>query len=444
MIARFINPLRLALFALGYGLTGALVGGTLNRIMVAELSLPISLVGLFFAAPLFIVPLRAWMGYRSDGHPIRGLRREPYIIVGAAFAGIGVIAAIILLLQLQPSPILLAAGVMIAFLIHEFGRNLSHNSFQALLADKFSDQARARAITLYEIVTLLGLIIGAGGIAASLRDYAPGKLISVTIAIAVVTFILSVVAALRNEKRSEEIVQVSQTARAQPFMATLKQIAIGDKQVRLFFILIIFVIVGTLAQDVLLEPYGALVLNMDVEATSRLTMFWGLGVMAAMLASGLFLIKWLGHVNVLRIGLVMTIFVFAGVIASGMSGNTGMFRSLVMVMGLGTGLAGAGLLTSIINFTTVQRAGLLLGVWGIAMVAGRSIGSLFGGIIVDSVSVVTGGNHFVAYSVVFALEAALLVAALVMVTRLNVNESSAHHEEEVLDLEAATGAVSFS
>jgi len=444
MIARYLNALRLALFALGYGLTGALVGGTLNRIMVVELSLPISLVGLFFAAPLFIVPLRAWMGYRSDGHPIRGLRREPYIIVGAAFAGIGVIAAIILLLQLQPSPILLTVGVMIAFLIHEFGRNLSHNSFQALLADKFSDQARARAITLYEIVTLLGLIIGAGGIAASLRDYSPGKLISVTIAITVVTFILSVVAAFRNEKRSEETAQVSQIARAQPFMATLKQIAIGDKQVRLFFILIIFVIVGTLAQDVLLEPYGALVLNMDVEATSRLTMFWGLGVMGAMLASGLFLIKWLGHVTVLRIGLVMTIFVFAGVIASGMSGNTGMFRSLVMVMGLGTGLAGAGLLTSIINFTTVQRAGLLLGVWGIAMVAGRSIGSLFGGIIVDSVSLATGGNHFVAYAVVFALEAALLVAALVLVTRLNVNESSARQEEEVLDLEAATGAVSFS
>ena len=41
-----LNVMRLALFALGYGLTGALVSGTLNRIMVAEIGLPISLVGL--------------------------------------------------------------------------------------------------------------------------------------------------------------------------------------------------------------------------------------------------------------------------------------------------------------------------------------------------------------------------------------------------------------
>jgi BCD family chlorophyll transporter-like MFS transporter len=76
-LVRNLNYLRLAGFALGYGLMGALVGGTLNRIMIADLHLSTALVGLFFALPLLESPLRLWLGYRSDGYPVLGRRREP-------------------------------------------------------------------------------------------------------------------------------------------------------------------------------------------------------------------------------------------------------------------------------------------------------------------------------------------------------------------------------
>ena len=57
-----LDALRLAAFPLGYGITGALAGGTLNRIMVAELGLPLTLVGFLFALPLLEAPLRVWFG----------------------------------------------------------------------------------------------------------------------------------------------------------------------------------------------------------------------------------------------------------------------------------------------------------------------------------------------------------------------------------------------
>ena len=82
-IIRYLNNTRLAFFSIAYGLSGALIGGTLNRIMIAELGLPASLVAFFFAVPLLISPVRVWLGYRSDGYPIFGKRREPYIIFGA-------------------------------------------------------------------------------------------------------------------------------------------------------------------------------------------------------------------------------------------------------------------------------------------------------------------------------------------------------------------------
>ena len=44
---RYLNNARIALFSIAYGISGALIGGTLNRIMIAELSLPASLVAFF-------------------------------------------------------------------------------------------------------------------------------------------------------------------------------------------------------------------------------------------------------------------------------------------------------------------------------------------------------------------------------------------------------------
>ena len=168
-----------------------------------------------------------------------------------------------------------------------------------------------------------------------------------------------------------------------PFQQVLREVVFADPQVRILFTLVIFTFIGTLAQDALLEPYGALVLGMSVGDTTRLTMYWGLGVLASMLMSGLFLIKWLGFMKLMRTGIIASILVFIGLIVTGMMGNVGIFKSLVFVMGLGTGLAGAGMLSSIISFTTPIRAGMLMGVWGVANMVGHAVGNLTGGILVE-------------------------------------------------------------
>jgi BCD family chlorophyll transporter-like MFS transporter len=166
---------------------------------------------------------------------------------------------------------------------------------------------------------------------------------------------------------------------------------------------------------------------MEVGETTRLTAFWGVGVMVSMLLSGTVLIKWLGYLKVMRIGIISSALVFLGVIITGYMGSPGLFRGLVLVMGLGTGLAGAGMLTGVINFTTVIRAGMLLGVWGMANMVGHAFGSLMGGGVVDIVRGLTG-NAFAAYATVFTIEVIFLLAALYLSTRLAVDESKAYEE----------------
>ncbi len=427
-VVRILNIARLAAFPLAYGLTGALMGGTLNRIMVADLGISVALVGFFFAVPLLISPVRVWLGYRSDGYPLGGKRREPYIIGGALLTALSAIASVLLSLRGGPqTPAVIVAGLTLAFVLYGIGRNLAHNSYQALLSDLYTGPARDRAITLYEIATLLGLVIGAGGLGSALETFDAGRLVAVTLAAMGAAFFLSLLASLGSEPGSHTAA-ASQQARGLTFGQTVREVLLADVQVGLFFVLVFFTIVGTLAQDVLLEPYGALVLGMEVGDTTRLTAYWGLGVMASMLLSGVLLLKWLGYPNVLRLGLVVSVLAFAGLVLTGVSRNAAVFRALVLVMGLGSGLAGAGMLASLINFTTVIRAGLLMGTWGVANQLGRAAGSLMGGSLVELILRQSGGNAMLAYGFVFALEVLMLLIALGLSFRLNVDRSRARQE----------------
>lgn len=434
---RYLNNARLALFSIAYGLSGALIGGTLNRIMIAELALPASLVAFFFAVPLLISPMRIWLGYRSDGFPVFGKRREPYIIFGALVIGLGIIATSRLAANTAKVSALLVLSGSLSFMLYGLGRNLAHNTYQALVSDRYTGTYRTRAITFYEVATLLGSVMGAGFIGKALETYEPVRLISVATGVAVAIFLLASFAALGQEPRNQIVETASEQARKMPFQKVLREVVFADPQVRILFTLVIFTFIGTLAQDALLEPYGALVLGMSVGDTTRLTMYWGLGVLASMLMSGLFLIKWLGYMKLMRAGIIASIVVFIGLIVTGLMGNAGIFKSLVFVMGLGTGLAGAGMLSAIISFTTPIRAGMLMGVWGVANMVGHAVGNLTGGILVDSVRFATG-NAFFAYSSLFAMEAVMLAYALYLSTKLYTNTSRAHTEEsEILSAVAS-------
>lgn len=420
-----LNKIRLALFPIGYGMIGALVSGTLNRVFIADIGFAASLVGALFAIQYLVSPARVWLGYRSDGFPILGKRREPYMMLGTLILGLGISLAAYLAVSEIPSRIMLITGMILAFVVYGLGRNLAHNSYQALLTDIFDAENRQRAITLYEVATLVGSVGGAGALGRALEVYDPAKLISVTVGASLAALVFAVVGSLRQEP--ELVKTATQKARSQDFMTTLREIVLPDTQVRLFFLIVLLTFIGTLAQDDFLEPYGALVLGLEVGETTRLTAFWGIGVLISMLLSGLFLIKWLGFMRLMRIGMVASALVFAGVIGVGLAGNPGAFRFLVLVMGLGTGLAGAGMLSGVISFTTNIRAGLLMGVWGMGNLIGKAIGSLMGGVVIDLMRLAFG-NAFLAYAALFAIEVILLALALYLTTKLDIESSKARQE----------------
>ena len=81
------------------------------------------------------------------------------------------------------------------------------------------------------------------------------------------------------------------------------------------------------------------------------------------------------------------------------------------------------MLAQMVNFTTIRRAALLMGVWGVAHQFGRALASLAGGVLVDSMLFATGDNALVSYGAAFALEAVVLVVAFVLIGRVDISAS---------------------
>ncbi len=431
MTSKFLSRLRMAGFPLGLGLTSVLVSGTLNRVMIVELEIPAALVGLFFALPLLISPLRVWLGYRSDAHPLWGLRREPFIILGALMAGLGIAGAALAVLKLEGPGLVISAAA--AFLAYGIGKNLSSNTFEALISDKFSGDQRPRAVTFYKVAMFIGIMTGAILLGRLLDPFSAQRLLVIILSAVALAFFLAVLGVLGQEPRKATLEAETHLARERPFPETFKTLIWDDPQIRRFFIFVMLTVIGTLAQDVLLEPYAALVLGMSVGQTTRLTAIWGAGTLLSMTAAGMWLIKRFGYARVVRVGLLMGVAVFAGLILAGFLKMPWLFLGLVFCLGLSTGLSAAGMLTAVVEFTTPARAGMLMGVWGVAHNLGQAAGGLLSGVVVDLVRLFNG-DALTAYGTVFALEAALLFLAVFTLNRVKIAQALAMRENQAMNV----------
>ena len=93
--------LRLSLFQVSVGMASVMLLGTLNRVMIVELSLAAMIVAFMIALPVLIAPFRALLGFRSDTHRSAiGWKRIPYLWFGSLwqFGGLAVMPFALLVL----------------------------------------------------------------------------------------------------------------------------------------------------------------------------------------------------------------------------------------------------------------------------------------------------------------------------------------------------------
>lgn len=411
---------RMALFQVGFGSISVLVLGVLNRVMFAEIGLPATVIGILLAIPSLVAPLRLWIGYMSDTHPIGGCRRFPYLLLGTVIAALGIVCGTLGALWSARAALVGLLIAVLGFLTYGMGKNAMATTSQALIADMFDERQRPRATALLKAAFILG-IIGASIVLGGLVDpYSPRRILLIVSVTGLMAVILSVLGTAGLEPAGRDIEALCRSTRELGMKQVLRT-ALQAPQVRRFFLFVGTTLLATLSQEIFLEPYGAQVLHMSVGQTTRLSMFWGIGTLAALLASGMWLVNRIGRKRVAAIGLTIVAAAFGGLIVAGAVENSRLFTALVIVLGAGSGLAGSGALTLMVDFTTPELTATLAGTWTIAHQLAEVIGNVMGGLLVDSVFLVSK-SYLTAFGTVFTLEIIASFAALALLSQISPRE----------------------
>jgi BCD family chlorophyll transporter-like MFS transporter len=419
--------LRLSLFQVSVGMAMALLNGTLNRVMIVELSVPAWLVSLMVALPLVFAPLRALMGFRSDNHrSALGWKRVPYIWMGSLlqFGGLAIMPFALLVLSGDThGPVLFGQiGAALAFLLVGAGLHLTQTAGLALATDLAPPDARPRVVALLYVMLLLGMGVSAVLFGALLADFKQVKLIQVIQGAAMLTMVLNMIALWKQEARNP------QSTRARPgevrprFADSWRTFTQGGRASRL----LVTVGLGTAAfsmQDVLLEPYGGQIMGLTVGQTSSLTALMAGGALAAFVLAS----RWLYHggnaYRLVALGCLVGVAGFACVVFADPLRSALLFRIGTVLIGFGGGFFSVATLTAAMGLQVQEHNGLALGAWGAVQATAAGLAIAAGGGLRDVVSALAQqgalgsalGSPAVGYSFVYHLEIGLLFATLVAV-----------------------------
>ena len=415
--------LRLSLFQLSVGMAQVLLLGTLNRVMIVDLSLAAMIVAAMIAIPVLVAPFRALLGHRSDTHRSAiGWKRVPYLWFGSLWqmGGLAVMPfALIVLSGDQVRGPVWAGEVLaaLAFLMTGIGMHMTQTAGLALASDRASDETRPRVVAVLYVMYLAGMGVSAIIVGWLLRDFDPITLVRVVQGCGLATLVLNVIALWKQEK----VRPMTKAEREEPrpkFSDAWADLMAGGTAGRLLAV----VVLGTLAfnmQDVLLEPYGGQILGLSVGATTLLTAAWATGALIGFLMAA----RWLkGGIDPFRMaarGILAGIAAFSAVIFAAPLGSTAIFYLGAVAIGWGGGVFGIATLTAAMTLPQAKGAGLALGAWGAAQATAAGLAILLGGSLRDGISHLAQAGWMgqltdpsVGYSFVYHIEIGLLFATL--------------------------------
>ncbi len=417
--------LRLSLFQISVGMAAVLLIGTLNRVMIVELSVPAGLVAVMVALPLVFAPLRALIGFRSDNHrSVLGWRRVPYLWFGTIFQFSGFAMMPFALLVLSGDtwapPIAGQLSAAVCFLLVGAGMHMTQTVGLALATDISPRDKQPKVVALMSVMLLVGMLGSALLFGLLLTPFSQIKLIQVIQGVAGATMVLNFVAVWKQEVRDPAR---SAALPAEPsFRQAWRELQATGPWTRR----IVAISLGTFGfamQDVLLEPYGGEILGLEVGTTTLLTALFAFGgINGFMIASG-----WIGRGacanRIAGYGMGWGTIAFACVMLAAPFDSPLMFAMGSLLIGFGGGLFAHGTLTSCMQAAPPDKVGLSIGLWGAAQATSAGIAIAMGGLVRDIVShlatteqlgpALTGAA--VGYCTVYLIEIVVLFAGIIAI-----------------------------
>jgi BCD family chlorophyll transporter-like MFS transporter len=241
----------------------------------------------------------------------------------------------------------------------------------------------------------------------------------------VATLVLNTAALWKQETRRPAHTLPHQQAEAPSFGQAWARFSQGRHARRR----LLAIALGTMAfamQDVLLEPYGGLLLQMSVGATTGLTASLALGGLLGFGWASFVLSRGADPYRMAMAGAAVGLPAFAMVIAAASVQSVPLFVLGVGLVGLGGGLFSHGTLTATMNSAPKDQTGLALGAWGAVQATAAGAAVALGGVLSDAVGRQALQGSFgpalavqnTGYVFVYVLEMLLLVLTLTLMAAL--------------------------
>ncbi len=445
-----ITTLRLGLFNLGIGLISVLILAVLNRVMIAELAIPATIVAGVLSISQLISPTRIWLGQLSDSKKLFGLHRTGYIRSGIVVLGIAIFTAtqIIWLIgknieanngwQLNTFTVTMTIVLAIVFIIQGIATGACSTPFTALLVDVSDENDRSKIVATIWSMLMVGIVIGGITGKVLLDNLAPveGEAIplevlippinSIFITVPIIVFILTLIATWGVEKKYSRYHLRSSLADREEAMNLKKALKIltSSRQTGIFFFFLVMISLSLFMQEAVLEPYGAEVFGMEIGDTTLLNSFWGIGILIGYSTTGFFVVPRLGKNNTARLGCILVGLSFSLIILAGLTAQPSMLKGAMVIFGIAAGIVTVASISLMLDLTAAETAGTFVGAWGLAQSMSRGIAIALGGALLDLARFLFN-NAWLAYSFVFICEASCIVGALILLNKVNVSEFKA-------------------
>ncbi len=422
---RRVRIFRLGLFQLGMGISLAPITGTLNRVLISDLKISAGFVALLMSIHYFVSPIRTVVGHHSDVRRSKGFWRTPYIVLGAmlTYGGLSTAPFSLILFDadsVTQGPIVYVVAFII-FLLYGVGVNIVETTYLAMVSDNTEPEDRGKILAILWLMLVIGTVAGSLFIGFTLIDYSLGALISAMQLSAFIFVVCMVLSLIRQEKLRPDgrlVREIEHVAR-QSLGESLK-IVWNTPALRSMFVVFFIATLGFGTHDVLLEPYGADILDMSVTATTLLTALWGVAMIIAVITAGWWLWTRGQSGRLLISGALVGMMGFLTVTYAGTIESTLLFQMGVAGIGFGRGLFIVGSIATVMSLADRGHTGLFMGIWGVVQSLAQGFGTIGGGVARDAIGNATG-NVLWGYVAVYAAASVFLFVMVVYmyVKRIN-------------------------
>lgn len=423
------RALRLSSFQIGSAMGDILVTSIWNRVMISNFGIPAAPVSFLIALRYLLSPLSLYAGYLTDSHSLWGIRRTPVIWFGRCLMVLSLPLLGLSLMRLSGDTADVLGWVFAtsSSLLYGIGTLISGSPYLALVRDSAPPEKQGLAISTVETVLIIFFAIVGIAFSVWMEVYNERIFWEMILATMIIGGFFWVFAIAGTEKRGNRTAAETTAARTngrlqQGNFRTVLSTIWQDRRTRRFFLFLSLATMAAWTQDAILEPFGADVFQLAVSRTTRFNSYWQAATVLTLVGSA---ILWRRRPpeqqgRLTAVGL-MTMAAGMGFLAgASLSAQVHLIEIALLLFGAGFGVYTFGGLSLMAVMSPDRNAGAYLGLWTISILVSKGLGTFAGGFLRDLLLLILQLPETTAYGLVFTFSAAGLVAAVLILARIDI------------------------